>query len=213
MSPDTVLESRKLEGAVLLKKGPRNRCERYLELLNSDGADEWEKRYIQSDSILLYLTDQYLRELYEQSGLLKYHLMHSAFRQICLAENTAGGMVELERLEKIGKNNATIRTVTEFAREAVEEILNELDRREWRLEVDEDHRRKNMYEEGWANRKVAVDQYGSYRRLASERRELTCSGVGSKDANEKVAQRHGCSPSKVRDAVKWVRENGMDRTE
>lgn len=220
MPPDTVLESRKLTGAVLLKKGAVARLDDYYLLKHgmdengrplSNQAREWYGRRVETDDVLLYLTDRYLRDKADEvpdegSTRLRYLLMHRAFRAVCLDEYTAGGMVELERLEKLGKNNHTIRTVAGFARAAIEEILDELDRRGFRLEVAEDKRSKDRYEAMVQDRAVQQDIEGSYRLLAEARAELCCKGMGSTEAVEEVAKRYDVAPSKVWRACRHVRE-------
>lgn len=218
MPPDTVLESRKLEGSVLLKKDALARIDDYYRLKHgldengrpmSNQAREWYERRFETDNILLYLTDRYLRDLADnvpRENRARFRLMYRAMHAICLNESAAGGMVELERLEKIGKNNHTIRTATQFARAAIEEILDELQRRNFRLEVAEDKRSKDRYEAMVQDRAVQQDLEGTYRQLAEERRELTCGGMGSTEATEEVAKRHDVAPSKVWRACKRVRE-------
>lgn len=218
MPPETVLESRKLTGSVLLKKDAVSRIDDYYRLKHgmdengrpmSNQAREWYERRVQTDDVLLYLTDRYLRDKADTAkdeDRARYLLMYRAMRSVCLNEYTAGGYVELERLEKLGKNNHTIRTVAGFARAAIEEILNELDRRNFRLEVSEDKRSKDRYEAMVQNRKVQQDLDGTYRQLAEERRELTCKGMGSTEATQEVAKRHDVAPSKVWRACKRVKE-------
>jgi hypothetical protein len=218
MPPDTVLESRKLTGSVLLKKGAYERIDDHYRLRHgtdeqgrplSSQSREWYERRVQTDDVLLYLTDRYLRELSEngpEDQRAKYQLMHRFMRNICLNEYTAGGMVELERLEKLGRHNHTIRTGAGFARAAIEEILDELSRRNFRLEVDEDKKAKDKYQAMCQDRRAVHGTEDSWRLLAEERRTLVCEGMGSKDATEKVAQRHDVAPSKVYRACKFVQE-------
>jgi hypothetical protein len=124
----------------------------------------------------------------------------------------AGGMIYLERLEKMGKNNGTIRLAAEFGRAAVEEILNELDRRDFRLSVDEDRRAKDKYDAMCQDRRVVRGTDDSYRDLAEQRRTLVCEGMGSKAATEQVAKENGCAPSKVYRAIEFVeKEDGICR--
>lgn len=224
MPPDTVLESRKLEGSVLLKKDAYNRVDDYYRLKHgvdengrplSNHARKWYERRVATDHVLLYLTDRYLRDKADnletpEADRTRLLLIHRAMRHVCLSESAAGGMVELERLEKLGKHNHTIRTVAGFARAAIEEILDELDRRDFRLEVAEDKRSKDRYEAMVQDRAVQQDIEGSYRLLAEERAELTCGGMSSTEATEEVARRRGVAPSKVWRACKRVKE-GSDK--
>ena len=222
MPPETVLESRKFEGSVLLKKGAYDRLDdHYKAKLGKDEEGiplserdrDWHQRRSETDDVLLYLTDRYLREKADEvpaNERARYYLMHRAMRQVCLSENTAGGFVELERLEKLGKNNYTIRTVADFARKAIEEILDELDRRDFRLEVQEDKRARDRYEAMGQDRRALMGVDDSYRRLAEERQELVCQGMSAKEATEKVAKNHDVSPRKVYRAVEFVREENKD---
>lgn len=203
MPQDTVLESRKLEGSVILKKAAYESIDALYQARRPDASD-FEKRRARTDSILLYLADRYLREKAEDTGQAKYHLMHRAARTILLGESQAGGYIELERLEERGKNNSTIAVVAYFAREAFEEILNELDRAGFRLEVARDQRARNKREAFNQDRRILVND--SYRKLAEERRILVCQGMSASDADKEVARKNDISPRKVREAVKFVRE-------
>jgi hypothetical protein len=100
--------------------------------------------------------------------------------------------------------------VAEFARAAVNELLDELDRREFRLEVEEDPREalgEDPYKRGWAKRKVAMDYEGAWRSLARERQVLIDAGMSKVKATRRVAEKNGCSQSKVEKSVKWMRDN------
>jgi hypothetical protein len=114
----------------------------------------------------------------------------------------------LLKLEERGRaGDATAAAVAEFARAAFNEVLDELQRRGFRLEVEEDKPRKGRYAEGWAKRRETTGQHEFYRELARHRRALTLSGMGSRQADKKVAEINGCGEATVRRAVKWVREN------
>jgi hypothetical protein len=219
MPRETVMEARKLEGRVLLKSAAMKRAEDYHRLkrgLNAEGRPlsdrekEWLARRVESHDLLAYLTDAWLRERSENPyygrDRARYQLMHRASRAILLTEYEAGGYHYLEHLEKLGKHNHTIRTAAGFARQAIEEILDELDRRDFRLEVDQDRKSKDKYEAMVQDRRVLARQDDSYRQLAAERRELVCGGMAASEATQAVAKKHDVAPSKVYRAVKFVRE-------
>lgn len=210
MPPETVISSRRLAASVPLKKDAYERAEDYRKAREANATD-WEKRRGQTDALLLYLTGKYLRDLSKTAkpeDRARYHLMHSAMRQVCLNEMAAGGHIALRRLEESGRaGNAKAGAVAKFARAAFNEVLDELQRRGFRLEVEEDKPRKGRYAEGWAKRRETTGQPEFYRELARHRRALTLSGMGSRQADKKVAEINGCGEATVRRAVKWVREN------
>jgi hypothetical protein len=223
MAPDTIVKSRHLEASIPLKSAARDRTDdlwRARSGVDEEGNPldpkelERLRRSAQTDKLLLDLTNDYLREKYEETGELKYHLMHSAMRQVCLAENSAGGHCELLKLEKAGRDNPTLRAVAELARAGLCAVLDELDRRGFRLEVpeppaeleeDDQAEAKAGYKRAWEKRHE--EKYELYRELAEERRELTSSGMGSVAATNKVAKNNGVSVSTVKRAVKWARED------
>lgn len=220
MPPDTVLESRKLEGNVLLKAGAFDRVDDYYMLKSgrdplgaplSEREKDWLERRYDTDVFLLYMTDQYLRERAEDESLgaarARWQLMHRASREILLNQYEAGGYVYLERLERLGKNNHTIRTAAGFARAVIDEILDECERRSFRLEVEEDKKSRDKYQAMVQDRPSVLDAHDSYRRLAAERDALCASaGLGVEEATQQVAKDRGVSERKVWRACRFVKE-------
>ncbi|QIN79612.1 hypothetical protein GBA65_14990 [Rubrobacter marinus] len=155
IDPETPMDKTKRGGNVLLNARSQDRIDAYYEArrLKGRASDEQRRRALTDD----YLLGLWLEWLPEQ-----HPLRASAARQVLLSENAAGGMVELERLEKLVKDSAdkkkmkkllrepvdlvSVRQVCELARDAFEKVLEQTVSDEFMLEVDEDIRASNRLE-------------------------------------------------------------------
>lgn len=155
IDPETPMDKAKRGGSVPLKARTLDRIDAFYRarLLKGNASDE-ERRRALTDDYLLGLWFVWLPE--------QHPLRASAARQVLLSENTAGGMVELERLERLVKDSAdkkkmkkllrepvdliSVRQVCELARDAFEKVLEQTVDDEFMLEVDEDIRASNRLE-------------------------------------------------------------------
>lgn len=149
------MDKSKRGGNVLLKASSQDRIDAFYKARRLKGqASDEERRRALTDDYLLGLWFEWLPE--------QHPLRASAARQVLLSENTAGGMVELERLEKLVRDSAdkklmrkqnkhpvdlvAVRQVSELARDAFEKVLEQTVHDGFMLEVDEDIRAANRFE-------------------------------------------------------------------
>ena len=155
IDPETPMDKTKRGGSILLNARSQDRIDAFYKArrLKGQASDEQRRRALTDD----YLLGLWLEWLPEQ-----HPLRASAARQVLLSESTAGGMVELERLEKLVKDSAdkklmrkqnkhpvdliSVRQVCELARDAFEKVLEQTIADEFMLEVDEDIRAANRFE-------------------------------------------------------------------
>lgn len=155
IDPETPMDKTKRGGSVLLKAASQDRIDAFYKArrLKGQASDEQRRRA---------LTDDYLLGLWFEWLPEQHPLRASAARQVLLSENAAGGMVELERLEKLVRDSAdkkkqkkrlrepvdliSVRQVCELARDAFEKVLDQTVSDGFMLEVDEDIRASNRFE-------------------------------------------------------------------
>jgi hypothetical protein len=155
IDPETPMDKNKRGGSVLLMARSQDRIDAFYKArrLKGRASDEQRRRALTDD----YLLGLWLEWLPEQ-----HPLRASAARQVLLSESAAGGMVELERLEKLVEDSAdekkmrkllrkpvdlvSVRQVAELARDAFEKVLGQTVADRFMLEVDEDIRAANKLE-------------------------------------------------------------------
>lgn len=149
IDPETPMDKNKRGGNVLLKASSQDRVDAFYRARRLKGrASDEERRRALTDDYLLGLWFVWLPE--------QHPLRASAARQVLLSEHTAGGMVELERLEKLAADSrdekkakkalrdpvilVAVEQVCELARDAYEKVLEQTVLDGFMLEVDEDIR-------------------------------------------------------------------------
>lgn len=155
IDPETPMDKNKRGGNVLLKAASQDRIDAFYRARRLKGrASDEERRRALTDDYLLGLWFAWLPE--------QHPLRASAARQVLLSEHSAGGMVELERLEKLAADSkdekrakkelrepvelVAVEQVCELARDAFEKVLDQTVHDGFMLEVDEDIRAANKLE-------------------------------------------------------------------
>lgn len=131
----------------------------------------------------------------------------SVARFVLLNVNTAGGMVELERIEKIGRDgDAAASVIGRMCRKVIRDVLDELDRMGYWLGWGTDQqeaerqraaadRRKRGGVLATAEGQTGVEAIAAYRDLMEK------TGHSAEEAKELTAEHFGCSVAKVEKAT------------
>lgn len=176
MHQETVLESRRLEGSVNIKKQAMERIDAYYDACaasqDGDLTKEQEDQAM-TDRRILYLFLDWL----PQQGYAG-HLAASAAVQILFTEHEAGGVVYLEKLEELARRGDDLISVpASCARRAMKIVAKEAAGRGWRFHVAEDLRFKSKRHAARYDREA--DTREMYRNIRAKHAELSASEAGT----------------------------------
>lgn len=219
------LEARQLEGRVILLQGAYERIDAYYNWKRKATklveAGEPVTLYIESDAVLLYLFGEWLAEVDPPAS--------SAINQFIRTESVAGGWKELEEKDTLEnwddlKKKASWAVegdrgwralqlmeakakaghefsafIAPFIRRGIEKVLDELDRCNFRLEVVDDIKYKNKYEQRDHERRVKRDH--TWRYLYGRLLAIEGDGVKRQKAKLQLSRDEGVSMPTINRAI------------
>lgn len=196
-NPEEPMEARKLESRALLKKAAETRVNARYGLEEEPGKPGSVPAREYADTHL-YLLDLLFVWLPEHNDFY-FRIARHTFASESAA---GGGMVELERLERMGESNGTIRSVAQLGRKVFNLLVDKTVEDGRRLFVAKDERARSRREAYHQDRSEAAALRDDDIRVTYERYFRTMPASSPAAIKRRIAKEFGCHIETVREALR-----------